>query len=471
MSRQGIHLAAIVVLALAAPCGGQVLDEPVPGRAIVRAKIGSPVEAVIDELHAALPDVTFSVADESLAGRRLYLLAYEPASALPQVDPVLHSLAGASAAADWGELLWAGHDPESHTGSVWFHSVGAMYTTQYPSSMLGLPAAHAQSTGAGTVVAVLDTGIDAAHPVLAGSLAPGGFNFVAGNADTADPSGHGTFVGGLIRLTAPDARLLPVVVLDGQGHGDAWLFAQGLFHAIDHGVEVINLSLGSTYKSEAVEVALDEADLHGITVVAAGGNQNAGEAFEEHPAADGGPALGVAAVNDLDVKADFSNYHQKFFISAPGDSTEVAPGEFDPDRSIVSTLPGGEYGTWEGTSFSTAFVSGAAALVRSQHPQWPADPSTAGAVAAALQSTAIDIDAQNPDYAGLLGAGRLDAAAAVMLGPPAPQLGDLDGDGTVAVNDLLLLLGAWGETHSSADLDGSGTVDVTDLLLMLGLWG
>ncbi len=470
LMKNAMRIAALCASALAAPCGGQVLDSPVPGRAIVRAKVGTPVEAVIAELHKALPDVTFAVADVSLAGRRLYLLDYEPASALLQVEPVLHALAATSAAADWGELRWAGHDPESHTGSVWFHTVGSLYAAQYAAPMLGLAEAHARSTGSGVVVAVLDTGIDAAHPVLAGRLAPGGYNFIAGGTDTADTGGHGTFVAGLIHLAAPDAKLLPVVVLDSDGIGDGWLFAQGLFHAIDRGVEVINLSLGSTYNSQAVEDALDEAKLLGIVVVAAGGNQNAGEAFEEFPAATGN-ALGVAAVNDLDVKADFSNYNEKFFISSPGDSTEQAPGEIDPDRSIVSALPGGEYGVWEGTSFSTAFVSGAAALIRAQHPEWPAGEITADQVAASLESTAVDISAQNPGYLGQLGAGRLDIAAAVQLGPPAPQLGDLDNDGTVSVNDLLLLLGAWGGTHSSADLDGDGTVSVTDLLLLLGNWG
>jgi subtilisin family serine protease len=273
---------------------------------------------------------------------------------------------------------------------------------------------------------------------------------------------------------APDAQLLPVVVLDSNGIGDAWLLTKGLFHAIDAGAEVINLSLGSTYKSEAVGDAIEAAKLAGITVVAAGGNWGLGEADrEEFPAASSN-GIGVASVDDLDVKAAFSNYNSKFVISAPGASIPDAggPDGFDPNRTIYSALPGDLYGIWEGTSFSTAFVSGAAALLRAQHPQWPQDETTETRVQRILEVTAVDIDSipANAPYAGELGAGRLEVGAALALGA-----GDLNLDGTVGVVDFLMLLAAWGpcpfDDDCLADLDGDGTVGVGDFLFMLENWG
>lgn len=451
----------------------QVLDPAVPGRAIVRVQPGVSIGTVIGELAAQLPGITLTVDDPSLSDRGIYLLAYEPAVPADQIEPAFAALEDDpdNATSLWGELLYEGSDPEGRTGSVWFFTVGGStaYAQQYATSTLALPAAARHSTGAGAVVAVLDTGMDASHPMLAANVLPGGFNFLTDDDDTSDANGHGTFVAGLIRLVAPDVGLLPVTVLDADGKGDAWALARGLFYAIDQGVEVINLSLGSTYKSSAVEDAMAEAESLGIVVVAAGGNQNAGEEGEEFPAA-GSDGFGVAAVDDADVKAAFSNYNDKFFISAPGTSAPQ-PGEpdgYDPDRTIYSALPGGAYGIWEGTSFATAFVSGAAALARDQLFAAPDTVATYDAVQARLAASAVDISAANPGFDGLLGVGRLDVGGAALMGA-----GDLNADGQIGVVDLLAMLGAWGPCAPGpcpGDLDGDGAVGVVDLLIILGNW-
>lgn len=189
--------------------------------------------------------------------------------------------------------------------------------------------------------------------------------------------------------------------------------------------------------------------------------------------------LGVAATNDQDRKATFSNYHtcsaaQQLCVelSAPGDSQPMpgGPGDYDPDRSVFSTTPGGDYGVWEGTSVSCAFVSAAAALVRSQHPEWPAALSTASSIKNLLRSTGVNIDALNPNYPGQLGR-RLDVAAAVAAGPPAPRPGDLNGDGVVGLDDLTTLLSQWARVHTSADINADGVVGLEDLTILLSNFG
>jgi subtilisin family serine protease len=242
--------------------------------------------------------------------------------------------------------------------------------------------------------------------------------------------------------------------------------------------------------------ALVDARNHGIIVVAAAGNMDTMD-VREYPAMmdvhdedvqfpnDEWLVLGVTAVDDADIKAGFSNYHRNLFISAPGDS--VVDGQGNPilDQSIISTLPGGEYRVWEGTSMATPLVSGAAALIRSQHPESPANVQTFALVRNRFTNTAVELCELNPCYCPppnctgiskdedepLLGVGRIDVAAAVNVGPVAPTTGDLNGDGVVAVDDLLKVISDWGLTHSSADIDGNGIVNVDDLLIVINRWG
>jgi hypothetical protein len=452
----------------------QVEDPVIAGKAVVRVNPGYSIGAAIAELSAAAAPAVFTVGDPGLSMRRLYLVEFSPPCDEPlDLCLIKQVLEQPSPAREWGELLYAGHDPEGRTGSVWFYVDGtgeSFYSGQFAGPGLGLPAAQQVSTGAGTVVAVLDTGIDATHPALAGAIKAGGFNFIDGSGNTGDPvNGHGTFVAGLIRFVAPDAALLPVVVLDAQGAGNAWGLACGLFYAIDQGVDVINMSLGSTYESNAVQVALDEAGSRGIAVVAAGGNQGVEEP-EEFPAAEDG-AIGVATVDHLGVKAPFSNYNEKFFISAPG-TTLAPPGGLDPAHTVFSTLPGGQYGYYDagGTSLSTAFVSGAVALLRAQQPGLPADASGLDRIRCMMERSAASIDAQNQAYEGMLGVGGLDVGRAVQM-----SAGDVDADGTIGIEDFLSLLKSWGECSGppawcAADLDCNGTVGIADFLRLLQNW-
>jgi len=478
------------------------IDPLVPGRAMVAITPTSTVAnfvAAFNAVHSA-DGVSIKPLD-AIASRRLHLLAltvppdYTPA----QFHALELDMATNPAYAPHrihAELLYEGQAPEGKTGSTWVDSVAEIgaFEGQYALTRTGVPAAQKMSTGTSIVVAVLDTGIDATHSALANRIAPGGFNFITNSTNTADVGdgvnndgdaaidemvGHGTFVAGLIAGVAPDAKLLPITVLNSDGVGDGWLFVKGIYHAIDRGVEVMNMSLSTTYDSMIVYDAIVEARNLGIAVVSPAGNfDNNNE--REYPAMwdDNQPGplefvgFGVAATDDQDIKASFSNYDDKLFISAPGASLPAVGGtEPSPARSIISTLPGNRYEIWEGTSFSVPLVAGTVALVRAQHPEWAADVTTFANLKSVLKNSAVNISAQNPQFIGLLGVGRLNAASAVAAGPVAPALGDLNNDGSVNVPDLLLVISQWSLVHSSADLDGSGRVGVGDLLLLISNWG
>jgi subtilisin family serine protease len=288
--------------------------------------------------------------------------------------------------------------PEARQAVGWAIGTPSAYTTQWAPQAMRLAQAHTISLGTGVRVAVLDTGLDGSHPAFAGKLLRG-FDFVdndldaseVGNPATSLSFGHGTHVAGLVAMVAPGAKIMPLRVLDANGMGNAWVLAEAILHAVDpdrnpatdDGVHVINLSLGSTRRTEILDtigrlascaipaVVLLPTDpyadpgynsdrdrcnaLGGAVVVAAAGNDGS-DAQRQYPAAEGFYGLlsvGASASNGR--LASFSNFGSKVDVAAPGEG-------------ITSTLPDGAYGTWSGTSMAAPLAAGAAALVRALHP-------------------------------------------------------------------------------------------------------
>jgi subtilisin family serine protease len=243
------------------------------------------------------------------------------------------------------------------------------YVGQPAASMLGISTAHLVTRGGGTRVAIVDTGVDLLHPMLAGRVIAG-WDFLESDADPTDQAdgldqdgdgrpdeafGHGTHVAGIVRLVAPDAGLLVARVLDAEGRGDMLDVARAIRWAVANGAKVINLSLGSLTKSDAVALALEEANAAGVVCVTSAGN-TASDAPVDFPASSR-YTTAVAAVNDLYAPTSFTSYGDFVEICAPG-------------QTVRSAFPGGGYALWSGTSMSAPFVSGGFALLASSHPDW-----------------------------------------------------------------------------------------------------
>jgi subtilisin family serine protease len=296
----------------------------------------------------------------------------------------------------YAESNVVGSSAEDETATGWAsgESAGA-YANQWAPSVMRLSQAFTVTRGAGVTVAVLDTGVDETHPALAGHLIDG-YDFVdndnnpseVGVAGVDRAFGHGTFVTGLVALAAPEARIMPVRVLDPSGMGDVWRLAKSMVWAAANGAKVINLSLGTYTRTHVGTELISDLALNGsgIVVVAAAGN--ATSSIPEFPAAEGGSRLlSVAASTPIDTLAFFSDFGSWVRVAAPG-------------VSVSSTVPGGQYGAWSGTSMATGLASGEAALVRAAYPSFSAQT-----VIARIANTARKISGPVPL--------RIDAGASV----------------------------------------------------------
>ncbi|MBC7263325.1 MAG: S8 family serine peptidase [Chloroflexi bacterium] len=308
------------------------------------------------------------------------------------------------------------------------------WAQQWNMSIVNAPAAWDVITGSETVIiAFLDTGLDLDHEDLQAKIwrnpseIPGngldddgngkvddvngwhfyhkrvGFDYVpAEDGNVQDDNGHGSHVAGIAAADTNNGlgvagmcwgcRILPVKVLDSNGEGWYSDIIAGLLYAVEQGARVVNLSLGGSDQSQALQDAITHAHDAGALLVAAAGN-------------DGGPVLypaacqhvlAVAATDQSDQRASYSNHGPQVDIAAPG-------------GPIYSTWWRGNYFVKSGTSMAAPHVSGAAALLWSLNSRY-----TNVEVADILLHTATDTNA--PLAAGwdeFIGWGRLDVGAAV----------------------------------------------------------
>lgn len=255
-----------------------------------------------------------------------------------------------------------------------------LYPQQWGLAQIDAPAAWEIQTGSETVViAIVDSGIDRAHPDLLGQLwvNPGeiqgngldddnnglvddyyGWDYVSDDNDPADDNGHGTQVAGVagaatdntlgIAGTCWSCRLMAVKVMSAGGVANYSDIALGVVYAAQKGAQVINLSLGGySYSSTLLAAIQTAANTYGAVVVAGAGNDDTDAPF--YPAAYE-EAIAVAGTDESDLKASFSDYGAWVDLSAPA-------------VDIQTTFSGGGYGAVDGTSVAAPFVAGVAGLL------------------------------------------------------------------------------------------------------------
>ncbi len=282
--------------------------------------------------------------------------------------------------------------------------------TPWAQLRLGAERAWVLTRGESTLVAVLDTGVSATAPALAGAVEAGRDVVSGGRADT-DCSGHGTFVAGLLAArpaagtglagVAPAARVLPIRVTDNPDQVNPAMLAAGIRAAVDASAQVVAVPVSTPTDSAAVRAAVVYAQRRDVLVVAAAetaaadptGGPNAGPSAPAYPAALPG-VLAVAPIGPDGTPTTDTSVASRPALAAPGDNlTSIAPR--GPGNIAAS-----------GHGLAVAFVAGAAALVRSYRPQLGA-----AAVQHRIEVTADHPSDHLPDP--LLGYGIVDPLAAV----------------------------------------------------------
>lgn len=365
----------------------------------------------INKLHEAFPKVD----DEKLTN--VFRLEIQNINAVEEVIRLLES----SKAVDYAERIpyiektLTPNDPNYNSSTQW--------------GLFQINAAQAWdfSTGSSNVtVAIVDDAVETTHSDLAGVLwtnpneVPNngvdddnngyvddinGYD-VANSDNNPDPDNpissydHGTHVAGIAGAetdnntgVASIGHNISLIAVKSTNSSTAVTHGyEGILYAVAAGADVINMSWGGSGSSTTAQNIINYASGEGIVLVAAAGNDNVSSVF--YPAGYNN-VISVASTTYGDSKSSFSNYGNWIDISAPG-------------SAIYSTIPGDSYGTKQGTSMASPQVAGLAGLMLSLNPSLsPAD------IESCILSTADDIDGVNPSYAGELGAGRINAQAAM----------------------------------------------------------
>lgn len=270
------------------------------------------------------------------------------------------------------------------------------------------------ATGLGMTIAIVDSGVALKHPDLMDNLLPG-YNSITQSAASGaaqDDNGHGTHVSGIAAAgrngvgivgVAYQAKILPIKAINSKGEGYDDAIADGIVWAADHGAKIINLSLGlengssSAVLTRAINYAYDK----GCLLVAASGNHDPKVQVTpvvSYPASDP-HVLAITATDKTGNVAKYSSTGPEVSLAAPGDTIT---------SDWWSQTEGLGYASASGTSMAAPFVSGEAALIWGQHPNWSRDQ-----VIQSLETGVRDLGAPGRDNA--YGYGLVDVKLAMTL--------------------------------------------------------
>ncbi len=396
------------------------LDEPIAGEAILRVAPESVIDSVLSGTEA------YSV--DSINVAHTFLLNFSPAIPVDTIIGRIQNRAGVQHIQPnyrhkLPELLQMSQSfPDQNAPAFLLGVSPEAYYEQPAVHTTGRDSANLMSKGEDVVVGLIDNGIDFDHPLFEGSIETYGFDFVEDDDDPSeepgDLYGHGTFVAGLVKLVAPDARLVPLRAFQSDGYGSTYAISKAIYWAVEHDIDIVNLSFGLYSSYPTLEKAVEDAVRAGVVVVAAAGND--GVPVASYPAAYDG-VIAVGAIDTLELLADFSNFGDFLDVCAPG-------------VNVYSSLAGEyDWGTWSGTSFAAPQVTGACALVlereRSLTP-YDMEIHIRRTARTDFQWGTID----PPDY--LYGYGCLSAFAAVL----AYAYGDMNNCGEITLADITSLI-------------------------------
>ena len=276
--------------------------------------------------------------------------------------------------------------PVSYYGSTVWHG----YVYQPGNQLIRTNQTHStfNATGVGITVAIIDTGVDPTHPVLKAVLV-NGYDFtrnVSGGSEKADVNttppdtssgqtgevnqrtvavldqrtvavldgsqysafGHGTMTAGIVHLVAPQAKIMPLKAFSANGTGYDSDVLRAIYYAVKNGARVMNMSFDFSSYSPELARAISYANSKGVLTVASAGND--GQRTVVYPGGLPG-VVDVASTSNTDIQSTFTNYGAPpVWMAAPGEG-------------VVTTYPWGTYAAGWGTSFSTPFVAGTAALM------------------------------------------------------------------------------------------------------------
>jgi subtilisin family serine protease len=410
--------------------------ERVPGELIVRFKPGTSEDKksiTLEKAHGVARDVIARSARIARAGGQAV-----PASEQLKVIKVPGNVAAAQAALEQDpNVLYVEPNFKTHIeaqvipNDFEFDSLYGILNTGANGGTVGADIDATDAWGISTgsrdmIVAVIDTGIDYFHEDLRANMwvnsreIPGngidddgngfvddvyGYDFVSNDSSPFDDHFHGTHVSGIIGATGNNGigvvgvcwnvQLMAVKAFNEQGSGDIATAVAAIHYAIANGARVINASWSSSDRSRALEDAVEEARAAGVVFVAAAGNSHTSNPF--YPAAYDS-VLAVASINNKGEMSPFTNFGKHVDLSAPGEQ-------------ILSTIPDSRYDSISGTSMSTPYVAGAAALILSRHPEF-----TPAQVANILKNTTDYV----PSYS-YIGSGRLNVFKALQVDVPLPD--------------------------------------------------
>jgi len=406
---------------------------------------------------------------------------------------------------------------QGQTGSIWVSCLGMPdFFGQYGSGTVGAPFAAERGYGQGVRIGIVDSGLVPNAPISEGLSIPNyGYHCVAGvatagniprdigdgidqnNVNGADEGvGHGTFVAGICSLVAPGAKHLHLKVLDDEGGCFLSDVLAALQACIQENVHVVNLSLVPSQPTDTLACAIHTLRMSGAIVVACAGNDpsmtnryypavpnsNCTSASDADLIQVGATAFGdaiwsqSATASWVDLFAPGATNYNGFQLPIPGESL-LGPIGYD------SATQSACFASASGTSFSAAWVSGAAACWRAAYGALPGGGIGADQISGLFLADSI------ATAAPLAGTNfkRLNAAALVALTGGAPQCppdivpsyDPITGDYVYRIDatDLGSMLGMWGLKADDprqifrADLSGDGSISATDLGMLLGLWG